>query len=304
MAEEERELPLTMDKDTNLLSKVAANHLYLTQFEAFRSTILSLRHRNPNLALSLLQTIVVNGGNFKNAIYSTNCSSPALLTWLSSLELFQFENCTSIWSSSTSADSLRLRVEFLLYIQMVSSRVSESVNRKAEMEEEEAEEELRELKGSMLLLDGIMELGLRRLKEDLIVSLGEERGSVEEEGVVIREEELGCLKRVVLKNADVFVSLCENIQGQVGVELEKDDDNELAITLRREGRVGTVLSEEDQRVLQSIQKYAQIAHLEEMRQCVIMDDVDEAILHIRYLHLVYGVSKEEYRYVYANAESL
>ncbi|KAL2897845.1 Modification methylase Rho11sI [Bienertia sinuspersici] len=295
--EQEVESPLMMDKDTNLLTKVAANHLFLTQFEAFRATILSLRHRNPNLALSFLQTIVVNGGNFKNVIYSTNCSSPALLTWLTSLELFQFENSTSIWSDSLSADSLRVRVEFLLYIQMVSSRVSDSVERVSEMEEEEVEEKLKELKGCMHLLDEIMELGLRRLKEDLIVSLGEERevGDVE---VVVREDELGCLRRVILKNADVFVSLCENIQRQVEVELEKDDGNGLAITLRREGRVGTVSSEEDQRLLKSIQKCVQLSHLDEMRQCVNKEAVDWAISHIRYLHFGYGVPEEEYRMVF------
>ncbi|XP_021746280.1 uncharacterized protein LOC110712151 isoform X1 [Chenopodium quinoa] len=294
MAEEEREPPLTMDKDTNLLSKVAANHLFLTQFEAFRATILSLRHRNPNLALSLLQTIVVNGGNFKNAVYSTNCSSPALLTWLSSLELFQFENWTSVWSSSVSADSIRFRVEFLLYVQMISARVSESVDRVAEVEEE-SEEVLKELRGSMRLLDGLMELGLRRLKEDLIVDLEDEE---KEELIVVREEELMCLRRVILENVDIFVSLCENIQEQVGAELEKDDDNGLAITVRREGRVGTVSSEEDQRVLKSIQKYVQIALLDEVRQCVNKENVDEAISHIRCLRLGYGVSEEEYRLVF------
>lgn len=295
MEEEDGESPMIMDKDTQLLSKVAANHLFLTQFEAFRATILSLRHRNPNLALSLLQTIVVNGGNFNNFIYSTNCSSPALLTWLSSLELFQFENSTSIWSNSMSIDSLRLRVEFLLYVQMISSRVSESVVE---------EEVVSELKGSMRLLDGMMELGLRRLKEDLIVNLSEEREIREEEAAteVVIEEELGCLRRLIVENADVLVSLCENIQGQVGVELEKidDDNNELAITLRKEGngRVDSISSEEDERVLKLIQKYVQIAHLDEMRQCISKEeDVDVALSHIRYLRLGYGVSEEEYRYV-------
>ncbi|KMT16908.1 hypothetical protein BVRB_2g043800 [Beta vulgaris subsp. vulgaris] len=296
MEEEDGESPMIMDKDTQLLSKVAANHLFLTQFEAFRATILSLRHRNPNLALSLLQTIVVNGGNFNNFIYSTNCSSPALLTWLSSLELFQFENSTSIWSNSMSIDSLRLRVEFLLYVQMISSRVSESVVE---------EEVVSELKGSMRLLDGMMELGLRRLKEDLIVNLSEEREIREEEAAteVVIEEELGCLRRLIVENADVLVSLCENIQGQVGVELEKidDDNNELAITLRKEGngRVDSISSEEDERVLKLIQKYVQIAHLDEMRQCISKEeDVDVAISHIQYLRLGYGVSEEEYRMVF------
>ncbi|XP_057524069.1 uncharacterized protein LOC130803870 isoform X3 [Amaranthus tricolor] len=289
MEDEEAESPslINLDKDTTLLSKVAANHLFLTQFEAFRATILSLRHRNPNLALSILQTIVINGGHFSNIIYSINCSSPALLTWLSSLELFQFENSTSIWSNScSSADFLRLRVEFLLYIQMVISRVSESVDRVG------VEEELKELKSSLRLLDEVMESGFRRLKEDSVISLNDDRVNV----VIVKEEELGCLRKVILENADIFMSLCENIQGQVGVELEHDDD-ELAITLRRESRAGMVLSKEDQRVLKIIQKYVQIAHLDEMRQCVDREDVNGAVSCIRYLHFGYGVPQDEYRVV-------
>ncbi|CAO2838012.1 unnamed protein product [Amaranthus hypochondriacus] len=230
MEDEEAESPslINLDKDTTLLSKVAANHLFLTQFEAFRATILSLRHRNPNLALSILQTIVINGGNFNNIIYSTNCSSPALLTWLSSLELFQYENSTSIWSNArSSTDFLHLCVEFLLYIQMVISRVSESVDRVR------VEEELNELKSSLRLLDEVMESGFRRLKEDSVISLNDDRVNV----MIVKEEELGCLRKVILENADIFMSLCENIQGQVGVELEHDD-NELAITLKRESRAG------------------------------------------------------------------
>ncbi|CAO2838606.1 unnamed protein product [Amaranthus hypochondriacus] len=241
MEDDEAESPslINLDKDTTLLSKVAANHLFLTQFEAFRATILSLRHRNPNLALSILQTIVINGGNFNNIIYSTNCSSPALLTWLSSLELFQYENSTSIWSNArSSTDFLRLRVEFLLYIQMVISRVFESVDRVR------VEEELNELKSSLRLLDEVMESGFRRLKEDSVISLNDDRVNV----MIVKEEELGCLRKVILDNADIFMSLCENIQGQVGMELEHDD-NELAITLKRESRAGLWKKEDFRGVL-------------------------------------------------------
>jgi len=284
----EAEMP-EMDKETTLLSRVAVNHLFLSQFEAFRAMILTMRRRNPNLALSILQTIVANGGSFENVVYSSSCSSPALLTWLSSLELFQFDDGTSIWFSSIAPEDIRLRVEFLLYIQMVTSRVAESVNGG---EERESVEEY--LKGLVRLLDGVMEAGLRRLKEDLIVR--EEREDEVGEGRVVKEEELVGLRMVFLEIADVFDALCDNIQRQVGGDLDPDDDSGLAITLRREERAGAVSSEEDQRLLKSIQKYVQIVHLDEMKQCLNKDDIDGVISHIRYLNLDYGVAEAQYRY--------
>lgn len=295
-------MPL-MDKETTLLSRVAVNHLFLSQFEAFRAIIFTLRHRNPNLALSLLQTIVGNGGNFENVVYSSNCSSPALLTWLSSLELFQFDDGTSIWSSSVTPEDIKLRVEFLLYSQMVVSRVAESVKRVSE-ERESGEEELRVLEGSMRVLDEIMELGLRRLKEDLIVREEKEEEEEDGKGMIVKEEALVGLRRVFLENPDVFDALCENIQRQVGGDLEPDDDSGLAITLRREERVGAVSSEDDQRLLKSIQKHVQMVHLDEMKQCLEKDDIDGVISHIRYLHLDYGVAEAEYRYVSSCVASL
>ncbi|CAM8961576.1 unnamed protein product [Rhodiola kirilowii] len=48
-----------MEKEIELLSRVAIDHLYLAQFEPFRAIIHSLRARNPDLALAILQTIVV-----------------------------------------------------------------------------------------------------------------------------------------------------------------------------------------------------------------------------------------------------
>ncbi|CAM8967443.1 unnamed protein product [Rhodiola kirilowii] len=52
-----------MEKEIELLSRVAIDHLYLAQFEPFRAIIHSLRARNPDLALAILQTIVSNGGS-------------------------------------------------------------------------------------------------------------------------------------------------------------------------------------------------------------------------------------------------
>ncbi|CAM8967442.1 unnamed protein product [Rhodiola kirilowii] len=54
---------VAMEKEIELLSRVAIDHLYLAQFEPFRAIIHSLRARNPDLALAILQTIVSNGGS-------------------------------------------------------------------------------------------------------------------------------------------------------------------------------------------------------------------------------------------------
>ncbi|KAI3812488.1 hypothetical protein L1987_17198 [Smallanthus sonchifolius] len=110
--------------ETDLLSRLAANHLFLGQIEPFRATILALRSRNPDLARSILQTVVANGGRYETILFGTN-SSPALLTYICTLELLQFNDATSrVWSFDSS--TLRLRAEFLLYVQIITSRVLES----------------------------------------------------------------------------------------------------------------------------------------------------------------------------------
>ncbi|GMH10819.1 hypothetical protein Nepgr_012660 [Nepenthes gracilis] len=287
-----------MDKETTLLTRVTANHLFLSQFEAFRATILSLRRRNPELALSILQTIVANGGKIDNVIYSPNCSSFAILAWLCCIELLRFDNATSIWS--LAPDELKLRVEFLLYVQMISSRVSERVKKISHLnlsENEGVSDEAAYLCGklnaSMRVLDEIMELGLRRLKEDLMVDDDRENADCFG-GRVVEEEELVGLIGVNLENADVFEALCLNIQNQVR---EKERDNlGLAITLRRERRA--VSGEEDMSVLKWIQENVQMAHLDAMKAGLIENDIDGVARHIQYLHLDYGVAQAKYRTVF------
>ncbi|GAB4854205.1 hypothetical protein Ancab_022789 [Ancistrocladus abbreviatus] len=288
-----------MDKDTTLLCRVTVNHLFLSQFEAFRATILTLKRRNPELALSILQTIVANGGKFENVIYSSNCSSFALLAWLSCVELLQFDNPTSIWS--LSPEDLKLRVEFLLYIQMISFRVSQSAKKIVGSDNGsvgdglsvESRSSWENLNGSIRVLDKVIELGLRRLKEDLIVD--DVRENAELLGVqVVEEEELVGLRDVILENADLFDALCGNIEKQVE-GMERHDPG-LAITLRREGRVAS--GEENVRVLKWIQKNVQMAHLDEMKVGLNDDDIDGVVKHIPHLHLDHGVAEAEYRMVF------
>ncbi|GAB2275600.1 hypothetical protein Dimus_010360 [Dionaea muscipula] len=286
-----------MDKDSTLLSRAAANHLFLSQFEPFRAIILALKRRNPELALSILQTIVANGGKIDGIIYSPNCSSPALLAWLCCLELLQFDNATSVWA--ISPDELRLRVEFLLYVEMIKARLSQSVKEFQGVNlsgsggelSDEARGLVEELNGSICVLEKIRELGQRRLREDLIVE--EEREIVGVSGgVEVEEEELVGLKRVILENADVFDALCLNIQKQVG-EIDEGDLS-LAITVRREG---TELSREDMNVLRWIQINVQNAHLGAMKAALKVSNVDVygVARHIQYLHLDYGLAEAEYR---------
>ncbi|KAM0023079.1 hypothetical protein Hdeb2414_s0023g00635621 [Helianthus debilis subsp. tardiflorus] len=110
--------------ETDLLSRLAANHLFLGQIEPFRATILALRSRNPNLARSIFQKIVANGVRYENILFSSDCS-PAILTYICTVELLQFnDNTSGVWSFDSN--TLRLRAEFVLYVQIFVSRVLES----------------------------------------------------------------------------------------------------------------------------------------------------------------------------------
>lgn len=196
----------------------------------------------------------------------------------------------------------------MLLIQIITSRVSAGLRESIDLEgiekgvrdfgenEElfgESEEELKELNNSELseclrVLDRVSELGLKRLRPDLIDS--DERGS---EGSIreLDELELGCLKRVILENADVFDALCRNIEKQVE-GFKNDDDLGMAITVRNEdkGRV-----DDDGKVLRLIPRSVQIAHLDAMNECLKESDEDRVVSHIRFLHLDYEVEETEYR---------
>ncbi|XP_052210694.1 uncharacterized protein LOC127813651 [Diospyros lotus] len=266
------------DKDTKLLSRAAANHLFLAQFEPFRAILRSLRARSPDLARAILQTVVAAAGRLDKVLWSPSCSNPAFLTYLSTLELLQFTDASSIWSFD--ADALRLRVEFLLYIQAISERLREGIESDGTGKDAEKEE--------LRVLDKLSDFGSSRLEIDLVVdSEGVSGGAV-----VLEEEQLTCLRTVILENADLFNAVCGNIQKQVrGVE---HDDSGLAITLRREGKRS---DEEDVQVLRVIQKTVQIAHLDAMKECLNQNNEDRVVSHIRFLHLDYGVEETEYRMV-------
>lgn len=322
-----------MDKETEILSRLAANHLYLAQFEPLRAIIIALRARNPDVALAVLQTIVAHSGRFENILWSPSCPSPSALTYLSTLELLQFDNASSSWSFDP--ETLRLRAEFLLLVQSLIDRVSESMRNNFDLDSIEKErdidalgerqsvedraelldksedrsQDLRdandELGSCVGVLDGVLELGVKRLKPDVVVvgdidkGDGTERRPVSSNVVFMEESKLMCLKRVIWDHADVFDALCLNIQRQVK-GWEGYDSSGLALTIQRDENVIVDYSSEEEGVkaLGLIQKIVQIAHLDAMKGCLKEGNVDGAISHICFLHLDYGVEESEYRYVF------
>ncbi|KAI8568864.1 hypothetical protein RHMOL_Rhmol02G0233700 [Rhododendron molle] len=270
------------DRDTELLARAAANHLYLAQFEPFRATLLSLRARNPDLARAILQTLVSLNGRLDNILWSPHsCPSPSLLAYLSTLELLQFNHddaVSSLWRFDP--DSLRLRVEFSLYVETITSKLKELGGGGGSGESE-----------SLLVLGKLAELGFNRLRPDSIGVDERENGG----RVVLEGEELMRLRSVVLENAVVFDVLCGNIQKQVEGG-ERGDDSGLAITLRREGECSEE-EEEDVKLLKLVQRSVQIVHLDSMRECLGKGDAEGAVSHIRFLHLGYEVEETEYRMV-------
>ena len=165
-----------------------------------------------------------------------------------------------------------MRVEFSLYTQSIISTVS--------IDSDE----------SLHVLEKLSDLGLNRLRPDLIHVVDE--GEIGGTCVVLEEEELMGLRRVILENAELFDVLCGNIQEQVrGVG---HDDSGLAITLRKEGK-GFLEEEEDVKLLKLIQRSVQIAHLDAVKECLERNDKEGVLSHIRFLHLDYGVEETQYR---------
>lgn len=295
------------DKDTELLARATANHLFLGQFEPFRATLLTLGSRNPNLARSILQTVVATGGRFDNVLWSHSCPSPSLLTYLSTLELIKFSDSTTpVWSFDSN--TLRLRAEFLLYVQVLISRVQESLNKRVRLGSLESKDQESvaekfdssgvgeiEMRECLRVLDRVLEVGLERLKPDLVVGV-EEVGIIGGSGLELEERELMCLQPVILEHAEVFEALCGNVENQeVRLVGGDDDESGLAITVKVKDS-GRKVEEDGVRVLKLIEKCVQIAHLNAMKECLKEMNEDGAVSHVRFLHFDYGVEENDYRY--------
>lgn len=256
-----------MSKETEILSRLAANHLHLAQLEPLRAVLLALRTRDRDLARDILQTIVARSGRFPNILWSPSCPSPALLTYLSTIELLQFDdNASSPWNSDP--ETLRLRAEFQLLVQNL-----------IDLRDEDDDE----LERCTRVLNGVLELGVKRLKVNADVD-----AAAVESVASVEEGELMCLKRLILDHAGIFDALCGNIHRQIrewecedpGVELSEED------------------GDEDVRVLGAIQRTVQLVHLDAMKESLNVGDSQGAVSHIRFLHFDYGVDQSEYRYVH------
>ncbi|KAL8063412.1 hypothetical protein ABFX02_01G025300 [Erythranthe guttata] len=278
------------DKETELISKVIANHLFLGQFEPFRAMLRTLRSRSPDLARTILQTIISQGGRMgmpDPVLWSDSCPSPAILTFLCTLELLEFPDATSnLWSFDP--DTLKLRSEFLLYVHIVSSRVLEVARDVVNMEGNDDFDEGSVRNEELRVLERLSEVGTGRLKPDLIDSEETKRGS---RG--LSEGELMTLRGVILENSEIFDVLCANIEEQLG-NMENEDSGGLAITVRKEVKRREEKVEE---VLRLLQKCVQLTHLDAMRQCLENGDEDGGVSHVRFLHLNCGVEEKEYRMV-------
>ncbi|KAK6927422.1 hypothetical protein RJ641_006013 [Dillenia turbinata] len=297
-----------MDKETTLLTRLAANHLFLAQFEPFRAIILTLQSKHPSLALSIIQTILFNGGRFDGILWSPSCPSPTLLTFLTSHLLLSLPSHPSL-----DQFTLFTKSEFLLYIHTISSKVSgvkifddpiDEFGENSEKIDDPVDRFVGRVDNCEVLvriLERIWELGLRRLRLELDVSVDNvnDGGNVLVLGRGVLEEcELECLRKAMVEYADVFEALCWNIEKQVKWWRDRRDNSGLAITVRNEGRKGFDEDEEvDMKVMESIQRNVQVAHLEVMRECIDGGDVDGAVSHIRFLHLDYGVEEDEYRMI-------
>jgi zinc finger FYVE domain-containing protein 26 len=259
-----------MGKETEILCRLIANHLHLAQFEPLRGVLLALRTRNRDLARHILQSIVARSGRFPNIAWSPSCSSPALLTYLSTLELLQLDDASSVWNFDS--ETLRLRAEFLLLVQHLIDLVLEEENGGNEMEM------------CRKVLDRVLEIGVKRLRVD------DEDGVIENSESFVEESELMSLRKLVLNHADVFDALSGNIEKQIG--RWECEDSGLAV------KSGDDDLEEDVtvKVLFGIQKMTQVVHLDVIRESIEGGDVEGAISHLRFLHFDYGLDQSKYRY--------
>jgi len=181
------------EREAALLARVAANHLFLAQFEALRAALLSLRRRaDPGLAADFLRAVVAAGGRVPGVLWSAPpaCPSPSHLAWLAALEL-------AALPSTPNPEALRLKAEFLILLQPIADDPAVGA-------------ETRET------LTRLLDLGVVRLKREVEGGGGEAGAGAEEAAVT--EEDLRGLWGVFLDNALVFDALCVGVSRQIGLD--------------------------------------------------------------------------------------
>lgn len=277
-----------MEQEVELLCRAAANHLYLGQFEALRAALLSLRKRKPEVAQAILNTIVYEGGRFDGVLWSSTCSSPAHLAWLSTVELLQFGS--GLGMGNFDPEILRTKVEFLLFVQLLRSWASKmSTQRSSEVDIDDEKHDYGQNSPSVDLLHRISGLVLRELRLDIAVDVEEPAG----EGFSCSDEELKALCDILLDQSEVLDVLCLNIRKQI--IWSKKNGSELAISVSGAACGSTPSAVEAFDTLVGIQRNVQMAHLRVLNQCVEADDIAGAISRLRFLHLDFGVENSEYR---------
>ncbi|TVU34334.1 hypothetical protein EJB05_16165, partial [Eragrostis curvula] len=163
------------EREAALLARVAANHLFLAQFEPLRATLLSLRRRaDPELAAGFLRAVVAAGGRVPGVLWSAPpaCPSPSHLAWLAALEL-------AALPSTPNPEALRLKAEFLVLLQPIADDPATGA----------------EARGTLARL---LDFGVSRLRRE--VEGGGEVGAGAEDALVT-EEDLRELWGVFLDNA-------------------------------------------------------------------------------------------------------
>nr|GEV14748.1 hypothetical protein [Tanacetum cinerariifolium] len=319
--------------ESDLLARLAANHLFLNQIEPFRATILALRSRNPDLARLILQTIVAKGGRYESILFSHN-STPALLTYLCVIELLQFgDSVESVWKFD--ANSLRLRAEFLLYVQIVISRVRNRSNNVADSEskgdtsagslgQNDVNVADSELKGDTSA-GTENDVNVAEIESVSNNELGDAVGTSSKNldfemclGVLNKVLEVG-FKRLkpdlIESDADVGESVIEIEEGEMmclrEVILESGDifdalcENIAKQVKWKEGddalgdstSVKEEIRDEDVEILKMIQRCVQTVHLDAMKECLKEGDEDGALSHIQFLRFDCGVDEADYRMV-------
>uniref|UniRef100_A0A0E0C463 ZFYVE26-like TPR repeats domain-containing protein n=1 Tax=Oryza meridionalis TaxID=40149 RepID=A0A0E0C463_9ORYZ len=181
------------EREAELLARVAANHLYLGQFEALRAALLSLRRRaDPGLAAGFLRAVVAAGGRVPGVLWSAPpaCPSPSHLAWLAALEL-------AALPSTPNPEALRLKAEFLVLLQHVADDPAATGA---------------EARGT---LSRLLDLGVARLKRE--VEGGGEAGVGAEE-VAVSQEDLTGLWGLFLGKAELFDALCAGVSRQVALD--------------------------------------------------------------------------------------
>ena len=271
---------MTTESEEQLLAKLAANHILLSQFELARAALRQLHVINAARTERFLTSVVELGGNVPNVLWSPAVPSPAHLAWLCCSELHAL-NATCDRDEAEFQLLLALLRESASALEPSAKETGGSGTGASSEDNETSEGGGADVEEALRAISDRRPWGIYTVANTDAVSEPDPPSITAETGGGLSEGALVFLNLLIGEEADIFQALSHNAaRRQAGIVSEE---------VERKGRGLSVMH-----------GLVQSAHVTAVTQLAASGSFTEAVGRLRYLCYEFGAQEPgPYRYSWA-----